>query len=80
MIWDAIYPEQTDDCIIIRNHSLTLNHLYVGVYENNSLIFVEPWTSNPYVYDMQTIWGEKWNPRFNKYDETEKWLNKTGIY
>ena len=80
LIWDAIYPEQAGDCIIIRNHSLTLNHLYVGVYENNSLIFVEPWTSNPDVYDMQTIWGEKWNPRFNKYDETEKWLNKTGRY
>lgn len=78
LIWDAIYPEQADDCIIIRNHSLTLNHLYVGVYENNSLIFVEPWTNNPELYDMQTIWGAKWNPRFNKYDETDKWLKAAG--
>ena len=76
LIWDSIYPEQKSDCIIIRNKSLTLNHLYNGVYEGNSIVFVEPWTNNPYNYDMSQIWGYKWNPRYNKYDETDKWLSE----
>lgn len=76
MIWDSIYPERKDDCIIIRNKSLTLNHLYNGVYEGNDIIFIEPWTNDPYNYDMSKIWGYRWNPRYNKYDETEKWLNE----
>lgn len=76
MIWDNIYPERKDDCIIIRNKSLTLNHLYVGIYEGNDIVFVEPWTNNPYNYSMSDIWGYKWNPRYNKYDETDKWLSE----
>ena len=76
MIWDNIYPERSDDCIIIRNKSLTLNHLYNGIYEGNNIVFVEPWTNDPYNYDMEKIWGYKWNPRYNKYDETNKWLSE----
>ena len=73
---DYAYPERKDDCIIIRNKSLTLNHLYNGVYEGNNIIFIEPWTNDPYNYDMSKIWGYKWNPRYNKYDETDKWLSE----
>lgn len=76
MIWDNIYPELKDDCIIIRNKSLTMNHLFIGVYEEDNIIFVEPWTNNPYEYDMHKIWSYKWNPKYNKYDETNKWLSK----
>ena len=76
MIWDSIYPEQANDCIIIRNKSLTLNHLYNGIYEGNSIVYVEPWTNDPYNYDMAQIWGYKWNPRYNKYDETDRWLSE----
>lgn len=76
MIWDGIYPDRKDDCIIIRNKSLTLNHLYNGVYEGNDIIFIEPWTNDPYNYDMFSVWGYRWNPRYNKYDETEKWLGE----
>lgn len=76
MIWDNIYPDRKDDCIIIRNKSLTLNHLYIGIYEGNDIIFVEPWTNDLYNYNMSDIWGYKWNPRYNKYDETDKWLSE----
>ena len=73
-IWDAIYPEQKEDCIIIRNKSLMMHHLFIGIYSGNEIIFVEPWAANPSRYLMTDNWSSKWDPRNNKYDETEKWL------
>ena len=75
-VWDAIYPEQVDDCIIIRNKSLAMHHLFIGIYSGNEIIFVEPWAANPYRYLMTENWSSKWDPRNNKYDETEKWLKE----
>lgn len=75
LIWDSVYPERKDDCIIIRNKSLTMHHLFNGVYDGDSIVFVEPWASDPYKYLMSSNWSS-WNPKYNKYDETEKWLGE----
>ena len=45
LVWDAIYDSK--DCIIIRNKSLLLHHLFIGVYDDKNLIFVEPWVTDP---------------------------------
>ena len=74
LIWDAIYD--SEDCIIIRNKSLLLHHLFIGIYDDKNLIFVEPWATDPYKYLMSENWFGKWNPRFNIYDETDKWLSE----
>ncbi|MBD5398482.1 hypothetical protein HDR60_03175 [bacterium] len=76
LIWDDVFPNYKSDCIIIRNRSVFMHHLFNGVYDRSDLVFVEPWASDPYNYLMCDNWSYKWNPRYNIYDETEMWLEK----
>lgn len=76
LIWDSVYPDCKNDCIIIRNRSMLMHHLFNGVYDGNDLVFIEPWASDPYNYLMRNNWNYKWNPRYNIYDETEMWLQE----
>ena len=77
--WDQTYPLLKNKCQIVRNvnPNTGMNHLFVHVWNDRSeSIDIEPWTQNPYVYRMQDIWGDRYSPEYNKYGETDYWLNE----
>lgn len=76
--WDKRYPGKEHRCIIIRNKSDSMNHLFIGIYDDYSnLVFVEPWAHTPWKYLMEDNWSpSKYNPKYNIYGETSKWLGK----
>ena len=76
LLWDLFYPNNTSDCIIIRNYSYKLHHLFIGIYQNDHLIFVEPWSKIHTRYLMRDNWSDEFDPRFNIYGETDKWLKE----
>ena len=82
LVWDQAY--NPSDCELVSNHNKDiLNHLFVRVRVNSSFgtwVYVEPaykpgcWKS----YKMEDVWGDIYNPQYNYYDETEKWLYRCG--
>lgn len=77
--WDQTYPLLKNKCQIVRNvnPNTGMNHLFVHVWNDSSeSIDIEPWTSNPYIYKMNDVWGNRYDPAYNKYGETDYWLSE----
>lgn len=72
--WDEMWPEH--NCILVRNlNPVTgMNHLFVRVYANGKINDIEPWAPDVYDYEMENVWGERYNTRYNYYGETKRWL------
>lgn len=78
LAWDKNYPERKNDCGIVRNYNENtgMHHLFIRVFDDNHReIEVEPWAENKRRYLMRQNWDSKYNPKFNIYGETAKWLN-----
>lgn len=79
LTWDADFPTEKYRCTLVRNlQGDVMNHLFVQIQDENSRkIDVEPWASNPKTYLMSENWtSDKYNPYFNYYGETERWLSE----
>jgi len=77
--WDAMYPKQKSICFIIRNkssHYKKFHHLFIGIYYMGGYIFVEPWAADPERYLMIENWDRRYDPKYNIYGETEKWMKE----
>ena len=75
VFWDSIY---TYRCEIVRNKTPDkLHHLFVRVWnpKNCTWIYVEP-KSSVRSYDMQIVWGDKYDPAYNFYNETYRWMKE----
>lgn len=74
--WDKRYNQS--DCEIVRNLSPSLNHLFVRVKVNGSWVCIEP---SAYFYGyinsytMKEFWEDKYDSRYNFYNETEYWMS-----
>ena len=83
MMWDYLYSGYESDCEIVRNKhpdaSKDFHHLFVRCRHNYNAewIYIEP-QALP-VYDnkmyMHVYWRDRYNPLFNYYGETDKWLS-----
>ena len=85
LVWDQAY--NPSDCELVRNYNegviyngVVFNHLFVRVRRGFEWVYVEPaykpgcWKS----YKMEDVWGDMYDPLYNYYGETEKWLYKCG--
>lgn len=74
-VWDKSYP--SEECELVRNLSKDLNHLFVRIKKNGTWVCVEP--SAYYYgyinrYTMKAFWEDKYDPRYNFYNETDYWM------
>ena len=57
------------------NKEKGMNHLFVRVRnDKHEWVYLEPQQN----CTMEEYWGDKYNPVFNIYGETEYWLKKAG--
>jgi|GEM_PF-1334209 len=79
LTWDKNFPREKYRCSLVRNYQPdVMNHLFAQVQDENFRnIEIETWTDNPYHYLLTEIWpSDRYNPAFNRYDETERWLSE----
>ena len=80
LVWDQWFGEYSlYKCEIVKNYNKgVLNHLFVRVkYGVSPWIYVEP-SYDPArnsSYEMWDVWGSAYNPLYNIYGETNKWLS-----
>ena len=79
--WDKRYP--SSHCEIVRNYRQgwfsQMNHLFIRVKLDSfgPWIYIEPqphYYNNNYI--MSDIWGSRYKPYYNCYDETGYWLSE----
>ena len=80
--WDKAYPENKFDCRIARNkNGNVMHHLFIQIYYSDyNYVLVEPWASDPRLYKMEDNWNWKYDPRYNIYGETDRWLRTCHLY
>lgn len=74
--WDA--NNNPADCELVRNLHKDFNHLFVRIKWNNEWVYVEPsayFYGCMYAYTMQEFWGDRYDSRYNFYNETEYWMS-----
>jgi hypothetical protein len=64
-----------------KNKDTGMNHLFNKVTDrtNNRTYYLEPWTSDPDRWQMDTNWGRVYNPQYNV-DETEIWMREVTVW
>ncbi|BDC93648.1 hypothetical protein [Treponema bryantii] len=83
MLWDKSFNSK--DCEIVRNKSATMNHLFIRVrqYGGTSWECIEPQAAKKDItkYFMEDFWSAReYNPIYNIYGETDKWLEEFKAY
>ena len=73
VIFQALYGSDAR-LMVNRNPKTGMNHMFVRIFIKESFIDIDP-QGTVDSYFMQEIWGDKYDPKFNK-DETEKWRLK----
>lgn len=73
LTWDKYFDP--DRCEIVRNINFYKNwhHLFICI---DNKIYVEAWASLPELYLMSDNWDDEYNPKYNIYGETDKWLEE----
>lgn len=84
VMWDLKYPALADKCEIVRNYNpgAGMHHLFNMIKVGSGRwakdnVFVEPW-AHPDIskYLMEENWSSsEYDPAFNQYGDTKKWLN-----
>lgn len=77
ILWDYNNTGSAYRCEIVRNVNKEkgMNHLFVRVRnDKHEWVYLEPQQN----CTMEEYWGDKYNPVFNIYGETEYWLKKAG--
>ena len=82
IIWNNDYPRMQNKIQICRNYNPPImDHLFVYIWvETGERIDIEPRCFNPYRFEMKYTWGDKYDPKYNWYGETDWWLDKAGYY
>ena len=73
--WAVVFYEVRPDCRIIRNQHPTngFHHLFIAIPQpGNTWLYIEPNTAGQLYYRMDLVWGDKYDPRYNR-DETHIW-------
>ena len=74
-MWDSSNPPE--DCELVRNLSKDFNHLFVRIRTDAGWVYVEP-SAHYYgcinQYTMNAFWEDKYDARFNFYNETDYWM------
>ena len=78
LTWDKMFDFNKHNCVLVRNLNGEFHHLFAIVYDGyGKPIEVETWAHNRAKYTMNVNWPDgKYNPKFNIYGETAKWLAK----
>lgn len=77
-VWDWLFVNFSDNkCVIIRNLSPTMNHLFVAVWYKDRWWEVEPQADPPEDWRMVNVWGDMYKPLFNIYGETDFWMKES---
>ena len=83
LAWDRLYPNQKERCELVRNKNAKtgLHHLFAiihnCIYDD---IEVETWAKNPNIYFMDDNWTDgRYDPAYNIYGETERWMRECGL-
>lgn len=83
-LWDKKYPKYKYRCELVRNYNegTGMNHLFARVKCDAYLGWtnVETWTDYIYIYDIETIWRDKYNPVYNYYGETSYWMHEANYW
>ncbi len=82
-LWDKSFDSK--NCEIVRNKSLTMNHLFIRVLQHGGTSWecIEPQAAKKDItkYFMEDFWSAReYNPIYNIYGETEKWLQELKTY
>lgn len=82
-LWDKSFD--SSNCEIVRNKSLKMNHLFIRVrqYGGRPWECIEPQAAKKDItkYFMEDFWSAKeYNPIYNIYGETDKWLKEIRTY
>lgn len=73
--WDKMWPEEKWRCNIVRNKNNGWHHLFVKIYGYcGEDIEVETWSKNKRYYLMRQNWDWEYDPKYNIYGETERWM------
>lgn len=74
--YDTDYYYKKDCCEIVHNVNDDFNHLFIRIRYDifSNWEYIEP--QNTYPCTMSVAWGDVYNPIFNIYGETNKWLKK----
>ena len=83
VLWDKSFDN--NDCEIVRNKSLTMNHLFIRVrqYSGRPWECIEPQAAKKDItrYFMEDFWSAReYNPVYNIYGETDLWLKEIKTY
>ena len=76
--WDTSYPQSAGSCEIVRNLKKgRMNHLFISIGTvSRQRILGEPWAYNPELYLMEENWDRRYDPRYNIYGETARWMGE----
>lgn len=76
--WDKSYPQNAGSCEIVRNLKKgRMNHLFISIWTGSrQRILVEPWAYDPELYLMEENWDWRYDPRYNIYGETARWMGE----
>lgn len=74
LLWDNTYSYP---CELVRNKNPIngMHHLFCRVLDNDTWIYIEP-DSRFYMYDMNAIWGSRYDPKYNIYGESYRWMKE----
>lgn len=83
MLWDKSFDSR--NCEIVRNKSATMNHIFIRVRQHGGTSWecIEPQAAKKDItkYFMEDFWSPKeYNPIYNIYGETDKWLAEFKTY
>ena len=75
LIWDQYNSGSEYRCEIVhnRNPHTGMDHLFIRVRnKDHNWEYIEPQNG----LDMEDYWGDKYNPAYNIFGETDYWLSK----
>ena len=76
--WSKLYGRKSCMIVLNKNPSTGMNHLFVCCMVDNKWYCVEPWKTNEW-FLMRDVWGSKYDPDYNVYNVTERWLWECGF-
>lgn len=81
MLWDSYYERTNAEIARNKNPGSGWHCLFIMIRgydtrEYPTKFYIEPSTKDFSKYNMYDYWGKEYNPAFNIYGETFKWLNE----
>lgn len=80
LVWDKTY--RFTRCELVRNYNpaMDFSHLFVRIRLLGMWYCIEPsYNPNRLTCVMSDVWGDRYDPAYNRYGETDYWLRKCGV-